>query len=150
MNPMRNGSFTLFQVFVDALFSVIFWMGAYYLRFEQMKGGQTALADLFLKLSLVLVLMNFFFFYRDGLYRSMRFSSRYKEIFVMLKANGMSIIGFIIFLYFFGSDRLSRLTLIIYFTISSIGFVLVRLGVRNYLRILRKKGRHLKNVILVN
>jgi FlaA1/EpsC-like NDP-sugar epimerase len=65
------------------------------------------------------------------------------------KANLMASTIFLVLIYFFANGRISRLTIIFYFLISTIGFISLRLSVRNVLRRLRKKGRNLRHVLLV-
>jgi Undecaprenyl-phosphate glucose phosphotransferase len=141
--------FAFFQKSVDALVVALAWGVAFTIRFHIMEGGQTGLELLFLKLTPVLIILTFYFYYQNGLYRSMRFNNRYIEIFAVFKANFMATLSFVIFLYFFAETRLSRIVLIYYFLISSFLLILTRMMVRNFLRALRRRGKNLRYILLV-
>ena len=149
MLKQHEYSFSLLQKLTDAVFVLIFWYLAYILRFNLNSGAQVGLEGLFMKISPLVALLTLYFFRKDGLYRSQRFNSRFKEIATVLKANAQAILTLVIILYFFAPDRVSRLTLLYYFVISQLGLVSIRLLVRNYLRMLRRKGHNLRHVLLV-
>ncbi|MEI8347957.1 MAG: hypothetical protein WCG27_10860, partial [Pseudomonadota bacterium] len=132
--------FSLLQKALDLITVLICWMVAYKIRFHYLAGAQPGLELRFFNLSFVLMGLSLFFFYRNGLYRSLRFSSRLKEIGTVLTANLQSILSFILLLYFFAPERISRLTLGLYFITSIFALVAVRLCVRNFLRALRRRG----------
>jgi Undecaprenyl-phosphate glucose phosphotransferase len=72
-----------------------------------------------------------------------------KEIISVLKANILSLVLLVILFYFFGSERVSRLTILIYFIVSTSLLVFFRIIFRNVLRSLRKNGHNLRHVLLV-
>ncbi|MEK6624246.1 MAG: undecaprenyl-phosphate glucose phosphotransferase, partial [Bdellovibrionota bacterium] len=101
------------------------------------------------KISPGLIALTLYFFAKHGLYRSYRFNSRYNEILSLFQANTLAILTFILFLYFIAPTRVSRITLLLYFVISQIALITLRLCVRNFLRVLRKRGHNLRHVLLV-
>ena len=140
--------FNFFQQLIDAIFAATAWYIAFTIRFNIFQ-GQSGLGLLFLKLSVVLIFLTIYFFHKNKLYHSQRFNSRMKEIFTVLKANTQAILTFIIVLYFFAPDRISRSMLIIYYIISQFMLVAIRIILRNFLRTLRKRGMNLRHILLV-
>lgn len=142
-------SFAVLQRLSDSLVTALSWLLAYYIRFNYMPGGEIGLFSFFLKLTPAIILLNYYFFRKNGLYNSQRFNSRYYEIAAVIKANSISFLAFVIALYFFAPDRLSRITLINYFILSNLLLIFLRISVRNFLRTLRKKGFNLRHILLV-
>ncbi len=138
-----------FQKLSDAICIGLCWLAAYQIRFEYIPKGQGGLESLFLKLTLLVIGLTLYFFYKMDLYRSQRFSGRLKEITTVFYANTLSVLALIVVLYFFADNRVSRLTIIVYYLLSSFSLTLLRIFVRNYLRHLRKKGMNLRYVLLV-
>ncbi len=114
-----------------------------------MDSGQTGLEMEFAKIAPFLIGISLYNFHNAELYSSLRFTSRFKEIFSVLRGNFYAVIGLVILIYFFSDERISRLTILFYWIISSISLVLVRLMVRNFLRHLRRKGKNLRHVLLI-
>jgi Undecaprenyl-phosphate glucose phosphotransferase len=107
------------------------------------------LLPVFLQLSPLIALLTMYSFHKNGLYQSYRYSSRMKEIISVLKANILSLVLLVILFYFFSSERVSRLTILIYFIVSTSLLVFFRIIFRNILRSLRKNGHNLRHVLLV-
>jgi exopolysaccharide biosynthesis polyprenyl glycosylphosphotransferase len=145
----HEGSFSLLQKLADAFVISLAWFISYQLRFKIMSGGETGLSLFFVKLTPGLIVLNYYFFRRNGLYNSQRFNSRYQEIAAVFKANSFSFISFVIALYFISPDRVSRITLGYYFVISSFSLVALRISIRNFLRRIRRKGHNLRHYLLV-
>lgn len=149
MLKVKQKNFALLQKISDLTVVTIAWWIAYYVRFEVMDGGQYGLESLFLKLNIILLAIYFFSFEKSGLYSSYRFSSRYKEILAVIKANSVGLVYLVLFIYFFGGDRVSRLTITLYFVTSSLLLLSLRIGMRNLLRHYRGKGHNLRYVALI-
>lgn len=142
-------SFSLIQKTLDIFVVLICWFTAYFIRFEVFENAEAGLEVLFLKLSVVLCFLTYWNFLKEGLYFSQRFNSKYVELFKVIRANFFTMSSFIIILYFFAQNRLSRITLVIYFTLSSLVFIFMKTLVRKYLKRIRKKGMNLRHVRLV-
>lgn len=140
---------SLLQKLVDSIVVVACWLLAYFIRFHYLPNAQIGLQLEFLKIAPVLIIVTLYSFHRTGLYRSLRFSSRYKEIFSVLRGNTGAVLGLVILLYFFSGERISRLTIVIYAALSSVVLVITRMMVRNFLRSLRAKGKNLRHVLLI-
>lgn len=149
MLKAQERSFGNLQKLLDIIVVVGAWLLAYYIRFHTMLHAEQGLAGLFLKLSPILALITHYCLYKNNLYHSQRFSHRYKEILSVVKGNTVAAIAFVLMLYFFGFERVSRLTLILYYVISTLSLIIVRMSVRNFLRSLRRKGKNLRHVILI-
>jgi Undecaprenyl-phosphate glucose phosphotransferase len=141
--------FNYLQRLIDTFASALFWWLAYILRFEYIPNAQQGLEITFIKLTPVLMIATAYAFHRNGLYRPQRFASKLYEILSLIRGNATAVIGFVIVLYFFGEERVSRLTILIYFFLSCIGFMIIRISIRNGLRALRKKGYNLRHVLLI-
>lgn len=139
----------MLQRIFDVALAAFCWLIAFYLRFRLMEGGQTGLETLFLKLTLVVMGLTAWAFSGQGLYRSQRFSSRFKEILAVFKANNIAVMGLIIALYFFAGDRVSRATIIMYYGLSTMLFITTRIIIRNTLRSIRARGINLRHILLV-
>lgn len=144
-----KNSFAISQKLLDAALVFVAWMLSYFIRFRLLEGGQIGLEMEFLKIGPFLIGLSLYSFYRNGLYRSLRFTNRYKEIFSVIRGNFMATVGLIIMLYFVSDERISRLTILIYLCVSSIILVLGRILVRNFLRVLRSQGRNLRHILLI-
>lgn len=149
MLKKHERTFAFLQKFVDALGISISWYLAYTIRFEILSGGQTGLEKTFLSILPGLILISLYFYYKNNLYNSMRFSNRYRELLAVLKANTQSTFALVVGIYFLAPERLSRLAILNYFLISQFLMCVIRIVVRNYLRYIRKKGKNLRYIILV-
>lgn len=145
----KEYNFALLQRLADVIFISLSWWIAYYIRFEMIPGAQSGLSFLFLKLNAILVLILLWVFQNNNLYSSYRFSSRSKEIFKVLKSTFLTSIYFVLVIYFFAENRVSRITLVLFFLTASIVLTLARIIVRNALRTIRSKGLNLRFVTVV-
>ena len=141
-------NFSLAQKIVDTCIILISWAIAYSIRFDFLS-GQQGLGLTFLKISPFIVLITLYSFSKASLYQSMRFSSRFKEIYSVFRANTSASIFLVILLYFTSQERISRATILMYFGISTVLLVLFRMTVRNILRRVRQKGRNLRHVLVI-
>lgn len=149
MLKTHERTFSIMQKSMDFLMVALCTTIAFALRFHILPGGQQGLEMLFLKMALGLGLLTLYFFNKQGLYRTQRFNSRYREILAVFRANSFALLAFVILLYFFADERLSRLFILTYFVLSSLFLIATRMGVRNFLRSLRRKGKNLRHVLLI-
>jgi len=149
MLKKHHQSFALFQKTVDIGVILLSWALSFTFRFHYLDNAQEGLEILFLKLSPILVFVTIYFYHQNGLYKSQRFTNKYKEIFAIFRANTQSNLILILLIYFFAENRLSRIALISYFLISCFLLTLTRILVRNYLRSLRRKGKNLRSLLLI-
>ncbi|HVK62710.1 MAG TPA: undecaprenyl-phosphate glucose phosphotransferase [Bdellovibrionales bacterium] len=126
----------------------ICWALTYWVRFELFK-GETGQGKAFALFGLFLGLLTLWFFSHAGLYRSQRFNRTIDTLMAVLRANVSTIICFIVFLYFFADQRLSRTSIAFYALSSTFSFLLLRISVRYWLSKRRRQGRDLQSVLLV-
>jgi exopolysaccharide biosynthesis polyprenyl glycosylphosphotransferase len=149
MSILKRSSLSFIQKSIDALSCALFFTAAYFIRFEYMHGAQEGIELTFIKMTPFLIFSTLYSFHNNNLYKAQRFASKYYEILSVVKGNTAGIIGFVIALYFFGEERLSRLTILLYWAISTFGFIIIRLLVRNFLRTIREKGHNLRHILLI-
>lgn len=149
MLKKHHKSFQRYQKIVDIALVSFSWFISYLIRFELLSGGQTGLESEFLKIWPFLVTITLTSLHRNDLYKSLRFTSRYKEILNLIKGNFLAVIGLVILLYFGNDERVSRLTIIIYFLLSTTILTVARILMRNFLRLLRLKGKNLRHILLI-
>jgi len=103
---------SLIQKIIDASLVAGTWMLSYYIRFQMMHGAQSGLAPTFIKIIPFVVIITLYSMHRADLYKSMRFSSRFKELYSVIRANTGAVIFLVIMLYFSGQERISRATIL--------------------------------------
>ncbi len=141
-------SFNYLQKSTDGFMVMLTWIFCYTFRFRLFE-GERGLEWIFSRWGIVLVVLTIYFFSKEGLYKSQRYPSRFKEIFAVIQANIKSQIGLIILIYFFGDNRISRLALVYYFVVSPFTLTAIRLIIRNYLRHIRSQGKNLRYLTLI-
>lgn len=139
----------LTQQLIDVLITAASFMMAYFFRFEILPDGMPGPIITFAKISLIPLVLTIYFFHKNGLYKSHRFSSRSREIWAVTKANTQMFVGFVIALYFMAPERISRIMLVSFWIISFFTHVGTRIVVRNTLRTIRRKGRNLRHILLI-
>lgn len=142
-------AFSNIQKLVDMTVVMLCWWAAYIIRFEYIMGAQFGLEKLFLNITPLIALIVLYQFSKNDLYKSLRFSSRYKEILSVMRANTASFLSLIIILYFFSGGKISRGHLLIFYTLASFSLIITRIIIRNILRTLRKKGKNLRHILLI-
>ena len=144
-------SVTRVQKLIDVSAVLLSWYCSYYFRFQTslIPEAQTGMTGTYLKWGLVLIPTTLYFFTQHKLYHSMRFTSRFEEILSLVKANFLNFIAFVIVIYFFANFRVSRVTLLTFLLLSTSVLIMLRISVRNYLRILRKQGKNLRYALLI-
>ncbi len=132
-----------------AVINLSWWM-AYLLRFESnLLAADQNLFIWYLKFSVVLSFTNYYYFRREGLYSSRRFSPIFEEICSIIKANLISFIIFIVFTYFLSEHKLSRLFILTHFLLSTGLLISIKVSVRKLLRRLRRSGKNSRFMVLV-
>ncbi|RYZ92866.1 MAG: undecaprenyl-phosphate glucose phosphotransferase [Proteobacteria bacterium] len=134
---------------LDVLAIALAWACAYFLRFNFVLGAQEGLAQTFIFWSLPLVLISIYFLARHGLYDQSRLASLNADIMQVVRANGFSVVAFVVAVYFFSDGRISRLTIVIYAAISLPTLILMRCFARSCIRKFRRRGFLTKKVLLI-
>lgn len=130
---------------IDLIIINFTWWVSYYLRFESnILQAQEGVFNLYLKFSILLTFLNYYYFRSEGVYGSRTLTTVIQDIFVVIKANTFAFILFIFFSYFFSGHKLSRLFILNHYLLSS--FLLI--GFKIYMRKWRR-GRRPKNCLLI-
>ena len=143
--------FNRIHVVVDAL--VIFgsyWL-AWWLKFKSgfLDYKMSLPTSYFWKVSFFVVPIYLILYYLFNLYNSKRASGRKRELYNIIKANVMGMIGLIVAMYLMRQNHFSREMIFIFFAVNVIDETLVRNIIRYILRFFRKRGYNLKYVLLV-
>lgn len=126
------------------------WWIAYYARFESnLLDADQGLFVWYFKYSVLLTFMNYYYFRREGLYSSKRFSPIFQEIFSVIKANTIAFTIFIVFTYFLSEHKLSRLFIGSHYLLSTVLLVFLKISIRKLLRKLRKGGKNNRYSVLI-
>lgn len=121
--------------FMDTLLVFGSWMFAYFLRFGLKIGGESSdiLLNRYLGYGLLLSLVYIIVFKNSKVYESSKFDSASKELINIIKASSIAFIVFLALSFFSSHERLSRILLAMYFSISTVLLVFVKLYFRNLL-----------------
>jgi Undecaprenyl-phosphate glucose phosphotransferase len=153
MTPMlknHSSKFEILHKLIDLGIINASWWICYYLRFEaDLLSADKGLLIWYFKFSVLLTFMSYYYFRREGLYSSKRFSPLWNEILGVIKANVVSFTIFIVLGYFLSHHKISRLFIIFHFMISTFGLVAFKVFLRRTLKELRKTGKNLRTVLLV-
>lgn len=129
------------------------WILAYYLRFNILitlfPTSEQRLLDFFIFLTPLIAITTLYFNHRNKLYNSHRFNTWSREILAVTWSNFQGIIAFILILYLIQPNRISLLTLGLYFVLSTLFMLSIRIIARNQLIRLRRNGKNLRHIYLV-
>lgn len=120
------------EKFTDQVLVYFCWMAAYFIRFEKMADGQEGLLAWYLQYGLLLVLLSVYFFKNSKLYVNEHITSLQKQIITQIKANAISLIVFVVFMFFLSQHRVSRVMLISYFVISTLVLIFNKIIFRKF------------------
>lgn len=143
--------FNRLHVILDALITVISYITAWYLRivvFQDASKGVLPMETYFAALYFI-VPGYLALYWMMNLYRSKRFSSPWREVVDVFRANIVGLILFIVALYVINQPHFSRSMIFIFFGINTALMIAMRQAVRAVLRKIRKKGYNLKHILLV-
>ena len=146
----RNRNLEISNKVIDLIIINVSWWMSYYLRFESnILTSQTGLFDWYLKFSVLLTFLNYYYFRSQGIYSTKSLTTIYQDLFAVLKANTLAFVIFIICSYFLAEHKLSRLFILSHYVISSCLLIVFKVSLRNFLRKVRKHGDYSQNCILV-
>jgi len=143
-------AFNRLHILADGFFIVIAYLAAYMLRFHWLnleKAGDYTLES-YAKFLLVLTPVYLLIYWMCGMYAPKRGRGMQWELWLILKANIISGMGFIVLLFLFKLD-ISRGFLAIFYTVNAVLASLFRFLVHRGLERLRRKGKNLKHILIV-
>jgi len=131
----RNRRFEIGIKTIDLVIINIAWWVSYYLRFESnILSAQSGLLDLYLKFSVLLTFLNYYYFRREGIYSSRSLTTVFQDIFSAIKANTFAFLLFIVCSYFLSGHKLSRLFILNHYLLSTFMLIMFKIYVRKLRR----------------
>lgn len=145
-----NRKFEIFNKLTDLFIINLAWWIAYYLRFEsKLLAAETGLFFVYLKFSILLTFLNYYYFRNAGIYKSKSLNSLAQDLFCLIKANTLAFLVFILCSYFLTDLKLSRLFIITYYVLSILLLVFYKSILRSFMRKLRSGGKYSKLCLLI-
>ena len=138
----------------DLLVVSVAWTLSYWVRFVSgwipVDKGIPPFPD-YLRMLIFVWLIWGFVFRRFGLYRAMRGQKRFRELWLAIKANSLSVILLMAVTYLFREKSVpfSRAVFLIFFLCSTAFVVGSRGVIRSFLRNMRRRGYNLRHAIIV-
>ncbi len=139
------------HVVVDAVVTIISYIAAWWLRIVvfQKPGEGTLEPKIYFAALLIIVPLYVAMYSALNLYKSKRYSSAKREFFDIIRANLIGLLIFFVALYIINEPNFSRSVVFIFCIINVVLTILVRNGIRVFLRQIRKKGYNVKYIVLV-
>lgn len=139
------------HVVVDAVVTIISYIAAWWLRIVvfQKPGEGTLEPKVYFAALLIIVPFYVAMYSALNLYKSKRYSSAKREFFDIIRANLIGLLIFFVALYIINEPDFSRSVVFIFCIINVALTILVRKGIRVFLRQIRKKGYNVKYIVLV-
>lgn len=137
---------------VDACVIALVWIfsywGRFYLPFIQITKGLPPFSR-YAALTPLIVILWQVIFSSAKLYQSHRMLRRTHEAFLVLRAHLFAMLLFISLTFLFSEFQYSRAVMLFFGVFGGLALLTLRLGVRNILRSLRKRGYNLRHAILI-
>ena len=143
--------FKSLMVLSDLFFLSLAWWAAYGLRFSALRYFPPEphdFADYFVSWLFVLAIWGAVFEVLD-LYRPRRVSSRWREVVDLIRGSLLALLIFFGLIFLIRNLVLSRLVVVIFWTLSLALLNLSHFGVREALRILRRRGFNLRHILVI-
>jgi len=144
-----NKALLIFKVTGDSLAIIASWLLAGFFRFYVIPGGRIASFDLFVQLSILVLAFNIFFLSRNGLYVEELEHSWRKETSKLIFSAFEAFLLLVVVLYFFFSDKVSRVAIGLYFILIIVFLVTVRTVISTHIKASYRKGRYTRRILLV-
>jgi Undecaprenyl-phosphate glucose phosphotransferase len=150
MLKRNSQAFVILHKLIDLLIINLSWWLCYYLRFKSnLIPGEQNLFTWYFKFSILLTFLSYYYFRRENLYNSKRFSKVIQEFFSILRANSMAFTIFIVLTYFLSEHKLSRIFIFSYYFISTFFLILFKILIRKSLKHFRASGKNIRFSILI-
>ncbi len=149
MDGKKDYYYFILRVIADSITILFSWYFAYFLRFYVIPGSRGDPFDIFVKLSILVLLLFLYFLNRNRLYQSMRFFNWLEELQLVLYSSLQSFLCLVVILYFFFDVKVSRISIALYAVMVALFLVIERVTLKNLLGRLRIRGKILKSVLLI-
>lgn len=137
---------------LDACVIACVWLISYWLRFEipivEVTKGFPEFST-YAALSPLIIVLWQMVFSALGVYQNQKILRRTHEAQSVLKAHAAAMVLFLAITYLFSEYKYSRVVMIYFGLLGALLLILFRLGIRNFLRRIRKRGFQLKRVLIV-
>lgn len=143
--------FNRIHVVLDGLVTALAYLAAWWIKFESglILYGSGLSMDTYFQALYFIVPCYLVLYYQFDLYNSKRASGRKRELFNIIKANILGIVGFMVILYMINQPHFSRQMIFIFAAFNIAGITFERNIIRYILRFVRSKGYNIKHVLLV-
>lgn len=148
LDKLRQSSVIL-RIFCDSFCILGSWFLAYYLRFYVLPGGRRDSLPLFLQMSVLVLLMFFYFMSKNKLYDQNLGRSWRKETTMIFTSAFEVFLLLVVILYYFFPSRVSRLTIAMFFVFAVVTLLIERTIVAGHVKNSYRKGRYTQKVLLV-
>ena len=140
-----------FHVVLDAIVTGIMYIFAWWFKFQSgiIDSGYALSRQYYFRAIYIIIPCYLILYYQFDLYGSKRVSGRKREIFNIIKANVVGLIGFTVVLYMINQPHFSREMIFFFGVFNIVALTVERNGIRYLLRFFRKKGYNLKHILLV-
>jgi Undecaprenyl-phosphate glucose phosphotransferase len=151
MNTSNQRSLEFFHKLIDLMIIQFAWWLSYYVRFYSglIPDNGAPLLLRYIKFSILLLVVSYYFLGKSGLYSSRRMGSAFEDIYMVIRANALSFMLFIFAGFFLSGHRISRVFIISYLITSTILLASSKLSVRKLLKNSFSKGKYFKEVLLI-
>lgn len=145
MLKLYHREIVLLQKILDTSVIILSWGLAYFTRFSTFHPEHSW----YIKYAFLLTVFQYVFFRKLGLYESKRLRNTIFEMIETLRANLLVLGIFVLFVYFFSAEKISRAVLLNYGVYSTVFLLFEKSLIRMFLRRSRAKGRNLRHIVLV-
>lgn len=134
------------QIAFDICLIALAWGLSYLLRFSYLGGAQHDLNQLFVSWFFPLATITIYFLLKNSLYDRKHLPSFTADAMHIMRANMLSVLTFVVLIYFVSDLRISRLTILLYGVLSTLLLIFGRAAFRSFTRKLRRRGFLVKRV----
>lgn len=143
--------FNRLHVWLDVLVTIVSYITAWWLRLVvfSAEGVGVLSRETYFGALIMIVPMYMIMYSSLNMYKSKRYSSAFREVLDIIRANTIGVILFFVALYIINEPNFSRSMIIIFGLINTWAMVLSRGLIRLILRNVRRKGYNIKYILLV-
>lgn len=139
------------HVVLDGIVTALVYMFAWWVKFESgwVESMYALSMKYYFRVLYIMVPCYLLLYYQFDLYNSKRVSGRKRELFNIVKANAVGLIGFIVTLYIINQPHFSREMIFFFGAFNTVAITVERNAIRYLLRLFRSKGYNIKHILLV-
>lgn len=141
----------ILHVVMDAIIMIVAYFAAWAIKFGEafLNSSDHSMYGVYV-VALIVIVPSFLILYSMfGLYTPKRMHGQKYEMFNIFKANTVGVVSWILILYMAHLEHFSREMIFIFLGINIFLELLARVGLRMFLRLIRKKGFNQKHVLMI-